>query len=224
MARLPRLLRSLRRLYGAPPPPITDPFAVVLYENVAYLANDDRRDEAFRMLREATGLSPARILAAPREKLLALARKGILAEDRVRRLRQAAEIAIEEFGGDLDEVVRRPVPQAMKALRRFPSIGEPGAEKILLFTGRVPVLALESNGLRALLRIGYGKEGSSYSASYRSAQRLAQEELPRTCRALIEARELLRRHGQVLCRRASPLCERCPIAGDCAYFRTAGLR
>ena len=224
MARLPRLLRDLRGLYGAPPPHITDPFALVLYENVAYLANDDRRDEAFRMLREATGLSPARILAARREKLLALARKGILAEDRVERLREAAAIALEEFGGDLEEVVRRPVPQAMKALRRFPSIGEPGAEKILLFAGRLPVLALESNGLRVLLRLGFGREGKSYAASYRSARAAAQAQLPRRCAPLVEARELLRRHGRDLCRRTAPLCERCPISRDCAYFLASGVR
>lgn len=219
--KLSRIVAALRRAYGPPAPPLSDPFALVLHENVAYLADDAKREEAFRMLREATALSPARIATASRETLHAIARKGILAEDRVERLREIAVIALEEFGGDLVEVVRRPPKEALKALRKFPSIGAPGAEKILLFCGRLPVLALESNGLRVLLRLGYGKEEKSYSASYASAQKAAQAELPRTFAPLVEAHQLLRRHGQEICRRSVPLCERCTVSRDCAYFRAA---
>jgi endonuclease III len=216
---LRRILGKLRTTYGRPKPPLSDPFALILMENVAYLADDARRDEAMEMLRAATGLSPARILAAPPPVLLAVARKGILAAERVERLRNIASIALDLFDADLEEVVRRPPKEASKALRRFPSIGVPGAEKILLFSKRWPVLALESNGLRVLLRLGFGTEEKSYSASYRSAQKAAGAELPSSCDDLIEAHQLLRTHGQELCRRSAPLCERCPVTKDCAYYR-----
>ena len=173
------------------------------------------------MLRDRTGLSPARILAAPSADLLEVARKGILPAERVERLRAIASLALEP-GGDLDDVVRRPPKAAMKALRRFPSIGAPGAEKILLFARRLPVLALESNGLRVLLRIGFGEEGTGYSAAYRSAQTAASRELPEDCGVRIEAHLLLRRHGQEVCRRGAPLCDRCPVTASCAYFRARG--
>lgn len=217
--RLRRVLDALRAFYGRPKPPISDPFALILYENVAYLADDARREEAFRLLKERTGLAPARILAAPRELLQDVTGRGILPGGRAEKLREIASIALEEFGGDLGAVVRRPPKEAAKALRKFPSIGEPGAEKILLFSRQIPVLALESNGLRVLLRIGYGKEEKSYAASYRSAQRGAAPEAPGGFDALIEGHQLLRRHGQELCRRSSPLCERCPVARECDYYR-----
>lgn len=220
-SKLSRIVAALRRAYGPPPPPLSDPFALVLHENVAYLADDEKREESFRMLREATALSPARIAAASRGTLREITRKGILAEDRVERLRDIAVMALEEFAGDLDEVVRRPTKEAIRALRKFPSIGLPGAEKILLFCGRLPALALESNGLRVLLRLGYSKEEKSYSASYASAQKAAQAELPGACGPLVEAHLLLRRHGQEVCRRSVPLCERCTVSRDCAYFRAA---
>jgi endonuclease-3 len=222
--KLPRILAALRKAYGRPAPPLQDPFALVLHENVAYLADDARREAAFEELRRATGLSPRRIAAAPRETLHAIARKGILAADRVERLREIAAIALEEFGGDLDEVVRRPTREASRALRKFPSIGAPGAEKILLFCGRLPVLALESNGLRVLLRVGYGREEKSYAASYASAQRAAQAELPAKCPPLVEAHLLLKRHGQEVCKRSAPLCERCIVSRECAYFRERNKR
>lgn len=217
-SRLARILAGLRRYYGAPDPPVGSPFELILRENVAYLASDAKRDEAFRLLHEETGLSAAGILSASRKTLLGIAGRGILPADRVDRLREIASIALEEFGGDLDEVVRRPPRDAATALRRFPSIGGPGAEKILLFSRRVAALALESNGLRALLRLGYGIESTSYAASYKSAQGAASAEIPEDFGVRIEAHQLLRRHGQEICRRSRPICERCPVTGDCLFY------
>jgi endonuclease-3 len=211
-------LQALRKLYGRPgPEPARGPFELLLYENVAYLANDARRDEAFRLLRERVGLSPEKILAAAPATLREAASRGIVPDQTVEKLRAIAAVALEELGGDLEEVIRRPVPEALKALRKFPSIGEPGAQKVLLFCRREPFLALDSNGLRVLLRLGYGKEDKSYARSYRSAQEAADAELPRDCGVRIEAHLLLRRHGQELCRRSQPRCEICPVRSGCVF-------
>jgi endonuclease III len=200
---------------------VTDPFELILYENVAYLAGDERRDEAFGMLRERVGLSPEKILEAAASTLNEVGRKGIVAEQTVEKLRTIASIALEEFGGDLSAVLLREPKQAVKALRKFPSIGEPGAEKVLLFSGSAPVLALDSNALRVLLRLGFGKEDKSYAKSYKSAQAASDSGIPRTCAARVEAYQLLRRHGQELCKHNHPRCEACPLRPDCAYYRTA---
>jgi len=219
---LARVLDALRKLYGKPrPPTLTDPFDLILYENVAYLADDERRDQAFGMLRNRVGLSPEKILQAAASTLNEVGRKGIVAEQTAEKLRAIASIALEDFGGDLSAAVRREPKEAVKALRKFPSIGEPGAEKVLLFSGGAPILALDSNALRVLLRLGFGKEEKSYSNSYKSAQAAADSEIPRTCSARIEAYQLLRRHGQELCKRNHPRCEACPLRPDCVYYRKA---
>jgi endonuclease-3 len=219
--RLPRILEALRKLYGKPgPPPVTDPFELILWENVAYLASDSRREEAFRTLEEKVGLSPEKILAAPRAALHDVARRGILQASTVEKLRAIAAIAIEEFGGDLSEVVCRPPKDAIKALKMFPSIGDPGAEKVLLFSRTLPVLAFDSNGLRVLLRLGFGKVDKNYARSYRSTQKAAREQLAKATDVLIEAHQLLRRHGQELCKANHPRCEACPLRAECVYFKT----
>jgi endonuclease III len=215
---LPKVLGVLRKTYGKPRAAAkTDPFALILYENVAYLASDTRRDDAFTLLKKRTGLSPERILAAPRAVLLEVARFGITPDRTVDKLREIAATALEEFQGDLAAVLRRPLPAAKKALKKFPSIGDPGAEKILLFSKTHPILALDSNGLRVLLRIGFGKEEKSYAKSYRFAQEAADSEIERNCDWLIEAHQLLRRHGQELCKRSAPCCGVCPLQASCAY-------
>src|SRR5262249_3459413 len=149
----------LQAYYGqSKPPKLAGPWEMILWENVAYLADDDRRRQAFQTLKKRVGVRPEQILSASDEALLEVTRHGIMAEQFADKLRKCARIALEDFDGDLDAVLKWPLPKARKALRKFPGIGEPGAEKILLFTRTQPVLALESNGLRVLLRVGYGEE------------------------------------------------------------------
>lgn len=211
---------TLRRYYGRPePPPTSDPFELLLWENVAYLAAPARRLEAFEALRRTVGTSPEAILAADPETLEAITRRGILGPAFAEKLRACAAIAVEGLGGDLGAVVRGPIDKAKRALRRFPSIGEPGAEKILLFAGAAPLLAPESNGLRVLVRLGLVREESSYARTYAAAGRLS-EALPQRPKPVQEAHLLLALHGRTLCKRAAPVCEACPLASGCAYAST----
>ena len=160
--------RSTEALRQAEAARVTDPFQLILYENVAYLASDARRAEALSFLGKRSARSPrrscgpARDAARDRRRRDPPGRHGReAAGDRARSpSRNSAEISA--------PVLRLPPREAIRELRKFPSIGEPGAEKILLFTGARPILALESNGLRVLLRLGFGKEEKSYAKSYRS--------------------------------------------------------
>jgi hypothetical protein len=66
-----------------------------------------------------------------------------------------------------------------------------------------------------LARLGFSDPARSYAASYRQAQVAASEQLPATLPARQRAYQLLRRHGQVVCRRKDPSCSICPISDDC---------
>jgi endonuclease III len=117
---------------------------------VGYLVPDEKREQAFAALREATGLQPARI-----------------------------------------------------------------AEEILLFTGTLPVLALESNALRVLLRLGYGKEDKNYDKRYRSAQQAAWPGCMHDCKWLTRAHLLLQQHGRETCKRKAPRSQTSALRADC---------
>jgi len=219
---LAEAVRLLREHHGAPEGPGTaDPFELILWENVAYLAPPARRREAFAELKSTVGTSPSSILTARQSALERVTGRGILKGTFAAKLRECARLAVEAFGGDLGEPIRGPLPEAKRALRRFPGIGEPGAEKILLFTGRVALLAPDSNGLRVLVRLGLVPEQKSYAKTY-AASRRAAEALPAKPRVLQEAHLLLQRHGQTLCKRAAPRCDLCPLAHGCAHARSAG--
>jgi endonuclease III len=195
---LQALLGLLEQVSGPPEPvPSTDGWELVLAVNVGYLVDDEERWRALDRLRDAIGLAPEQILAAPEEALRDIV-VGVRPADQVARLRRCGELAI-----------------AGAPWRAFPGIGPPGVERIELFSGSRAVLALDANALRVLTRLGYGDSQLSYSASYRQAQSGASAQLPASVPAMQRATQLLRRHGQLTCRRTSPACAACAIASHC---------
>ncbi len=194
------------------------PLEMILFENIAYLVSDEKKERAFLKFREEIGTNPTDILSASTERLMNIVQPAAMANKLVAQIREIALIVLQEFGGNLDEVLTRSPKQAKQALMKFPAIGEPGAEKILLFCNAYPLLALESNGLRVLVRLGYGVELKNYSATYKAAQRSAKLELEDDFVLIQRAHLLLRQHGKTTCRRTSPLCERCQISNSCEYF------
>jgi endonuclease III len=216
-------LAALKRFYGKPASPVgRDPFRLILWEQVAYLVSDVQRRQAFRALQARVGLTPGAILGASAAELRAIARLGgpIAAPVRAARLRQSAELVLGRWDGDLRAALRLPVDQARKALAQFAMIGEPGADKILVFTRTARLLPLDSNGLRVLQRLGFTTEARDYRASYRRAQETLAPQLPRDFAGLIAAYYLLRQHGQELCRRSAPDCPRCPLRTQCPSATT----
>jgi endonuclease-3 len=169
-------------------------------------------------LQTQVGVRPEQILAASEEALVAAAGQGILAQNQATKLREIARRAVDEFDGNLESIRSLPVAQAKKALMRFPSIGEPGAEKILLFGRSHAVLGLDSNGVRVLTRLGIVQEAKTYAATYRAVQGAVTPYAGEGFNWLIRAHQLLRQHGQELCRRNQPRCDRCPLNDSCAFY------
>lgn len=215
---LPMVVDALLDAHGpAELPPADDPFGLILWEQVGYLASDERRREAFEQLRERVGLTPEAILAASTDMLEEITGAGgsIAVSERAGRMRWSAQTVVDEWGGDLLGALKRAPSDAARTLERFPMIGEPGADKILMLTRPHAVLALDSNGLRVLLRLGYGEEGKSYAATYRSVREAVVPECAEDLDWLARAYGLLRLHGQRTCKRSAPRCSDCNLAEGC---------
>ncbi len=219
MRNFKELIQRLKHHYGDQPvPPARGPFELVMWENACYLLPDERRAQVFEGLRKQVGLNANAIWKAPRETLLALAKMGgMRPETRVERWLEIARITKDEFGGDLGKILGEPYAKAKKALKGFPNIGDPGAEKILMFCGVASGLPLESNGLRVLTRVGYGRAQKNYASTYRSVQDDLRGQLPGEPAQIARAHSLLREHGKSLCRNNGPVCRSCPVSDLCAY-------
>src|SRR5215469_14137501 len=87
------IILILQDYYGPPLPPISsDPFELIIWENVGYLASDRRRASAFVELKARVGLEPKAILEADHHTLADIAKAGILADVSAEKLLTAAKI------------------------------------------------------------------------------------------------------------------------------------
>jgi endonuclease-3 len=157
-------IAELARVYPAPAI-LTDPLQQILWDNIGYLIDDDRRAALFEEFHLRVGLTPSDIESADFETLFDIARRGgMRPETRVQRWRDIAALVQTRAGGDLSGALANLNPAKARALlKAFPTIGDPGADRILLFAGRAARPCLESNGVRALARLGFFAEQRDYS-------------------------------------------------------------
>jgi endonuclease-3 len=220
------LLARLEGRYGTPAaPPRRDPWEQVVAIECAYLVDDARRAATLAALREAVGLLPLRLLAAPRRRIEeAIRGGGMKPEMRAGKLLEAARAAHDAGLGDagaMMELAGRDPAGASRILRRMPGVSTTVAERILVGAGVGDGLPLESNGLRVLLRLGFGEEKKSWERTLQSAV-AGVADPPQTPGASWRALELLRRHGQETCTRTKPACGACVLRGGCPSNTTRG--
>jgi endonuclease-3 len=199
--------------------PLSDPLAILVWENVGYLIDDARRAELFAEFKKRIGLEAHEIANAPMPVLTDIAgRGGMHPQKRAERLREIGALAISQCDGDVPSALRAlPLAKARALLKKFPSVGDPGADRILLFTGVAARPSVESNGLRALVRLGFVAEQKSYAQTYKAATGVLLRECGSDAGGLQRAYVVLREHGKALCKRAAPICEPCPLDRACAH-------
>ena len=223
MSRLPHVLDTLEAHYGPQTPgwPV-DPYLFLVWWHCGYPASDTACAKGWDSLKRLVGLEPDRLLAAnPSQLALALKPGGMVPELRAMRLKEIAERVEKEFGGDLAAAFKGlPVASVRAALRKFPNIADPGADRILLFGRISPVAAVPSNCPHVLARIELGRELENYGRTYKAVQEMIAAEVPATFDARTRAYLLLKCHGQQLCKSSNPKCGVCPVAPDCALLTT----
>lgn len=221
--KLTKLLERLEKFYGKPKPPSpTDPYEMILHRISGYPQSDANCDKGFAALKKEIGLSPEKIFKAPDAKLReAMRAGGIVPEIRALRLKEITARVLDEFKGDRKFLQKMTPAEAKKVLKQLPTIGDSGAEKILLYSGMAPVAAVPINAVHVLARLGFGHEYKNWGASYKSVQEALSAEVPEEIKPRLRAYLLLKQHGQALCKSARPKCEECPVSAECLYYKKA---
>jgi len=219
-AALAEILDDLEAFYGPQQPgwPI-DPYEFLVWWHCGYPASDAACARGWESLNRGIGIQPRQLLAAGHAALTAALKPGgMVPELRAMRLQEIAARVEREFAGDLRASLAGPLPKVRKLLCTFPNIAGPGADRILLFAGIAPLPAIPSNCPHVLVRIQRGLERENYNQTYREAQQAVKEESPAKCGPRTRAYLLLKRHGQELCKRTNPKCDRCPVNTHCTWF------
>jgi endonuclease III len=236
-SKLAQILEILEKAYGpqklAGP---SDPYEMLVFLNCGYPASDGACAKGFDALKREVGVEPNKLLAASKAKLTKLMRPSVIVPAVcAQRLRAIAGRVKTELHGDLTAALEKRIEEAKgkpgndftennlkpakKVLQEFPTIGEPSAEKILLFSGLAPVAAVPSAFVDVPMRLFVGEPGKNYAANYRTARGILDAGLPKTFAARQRAYLLLKKHGQEICKRSKPKCESCPLTAHCAYLQ-----
>jgi endonuclease-3 len=220
MPPLPKVLDTLEAFHGRQTPgwPV-DPYLFLVWWHCGYPASDAACAKGWETLESQIGVGAEELLAAnPSKMAAALKPGGMVPELRAMRLKEIAERVQKEFGGDLSGALRAlPIAKARSALKKFPNIADPGADRILLFGGISPVAAVPSNCPHVLVRIEHGRERENYGVNYKEAQQSIAAGVAAKFDARMRAYLLLKCHGQTLCKRTNPKCGECPVSGSCAF-------
>jgi endonuclease III len=221
--KITRILDTLESFYGklragAP----TDPYEFLIWWHCGYPPSEERCEKGWQALTSQIGIAPKRLASSSTAKIsAALAAGGMVPAVRTERIKEIAASVDAEHDGDLRSALARLSPaQARKLLKTFPGIGDPGADRILLFARISPIAAVPSAYPHVLVRVALGSKDEKYAASYAAAQSMLNA-LPVEFDARMRGYLLLSRHGRELCKRTKPACERCPLRSMCAFAKGA---
>ncbi len=186
----------------------------VVREICAYLVSDARRQATFDALQSQVGTAPGVLLAAGAAKIeRAIVAGGIKPPMRAAKLLAAAEIAW-QLDTDLATIVTTDTRAALRILQKFPGIGRPSALRIMAACGQPCGLPLEINGMRVLLRLGWGTAQGSCAVQHRSVLK-SLGSVPES--EQLRAHNLLRQHGRALCKNTKRGCTECPLVQHCDF-------
>lgn len=151
---------------------------------------------------------PAELAAAPKaEVITAWGRLGY--PRRALRLQECARVVAGDLGGEL--------PRDYDGLTALPGIGDYTASAVLSFAFGVRVPVVDTNIRRVLSRVFLGKESLGGAAS-REERELAAQVLPQDDGASVVWNQSVMELGALVCTAKTPLCEQCPLAGQCMFL------
>lgn len=208
--------RTLRRYYGLMSAhfgpthwwPGDSPFEIaagaILTQNTAWT----NVEKAIANLKREGLLSPKAILDAPNARLESALRPSGFFRVKARRLRSFCSFLIDDYGGSMKRLARRPLPDLRDELLGVHGIGPETADDIILYACAQPVFVVDAYTRRIMSRHGHVDP----AIGYEDLRGLFEKHLEKDLALYQEYHGLIVWTAKNYCRTA-PKCDECPLAG-----------
>lgn len=123
---------------------------------------------------------------------------------KTKAIMKTATDLVEKFGGE--------VPGELDKLTSLAGVGRKTASVVLNQAFDVPAIAVDTHVMRVSQRLGWAFATDAVKIEFELRDLIPMESWGKVNGTLIL-------HGRRLCKARKPLCNDCPVAGECAYFR-----
>jgi len=215
-AHLSRVDRALDDLYGTPQlSPDGQPLDGLIETVLSQHTSDVNSERAFARLRSQFA-SWDEVRHAPPEAIAEAIRCGGLARVKTVRILEILDSLADRYGSlNLDVLRDLPLQEARDILTSLHGVGPKTASCVLLFSLGRPAFPVDTHVLRLSRRIGLVSPAAGQVAIQALVESRLQPE------RIYPLHVNLIRHGRLVCKALSPLCDRCGIRPLCRYGTAA---
>ncbi len=168
---------------------------------------------AYNRLEKMIGITPKNLAEAPIELITEAIRPAGLYNQRSKVIKTVSKEVIKRFNGSLEEVIKKPYPQAREDLISFLGVGPKTADVVLLFSGGLKIIPIDRHIFRISERLGIVPN----KASYNLVKETWETSSPPQSREDIHI--YLIQFGREICKAKRPRCYDCFIEDLCTYSK-----
>lgn len=206
----PPLQRIYKRLYKNFGPqhwwPGDTPLEIIVGAILTQNTNWGNVEKAIANLKRAGVLSLHALRSIPAARLARLIRPSGYFNVKTKRLKNFIQFVFTEYGGSLQRMAERPLPDLRRHILSVNGIGPETADSILLYAFDKTVFVVDAYTKRFLYRHNLIKG----EEDYHDIQNLFARHLPRRRQFFNEYHALIVRLGKEFCR-PTPRCVQCPL-------------
>jgi endonuclease-3 len=189
-----------------------DPFKTLVVTILSQNSTDRSAVKAFEKLEKSIGgISPENLAMTPVERIRNAIAIGGLQWHKAPALKQLSRIILEQYAGDLGQILRRPFDEARDLLMVLPQVGPKTADVLLVTSTGQPTIPVDTHVERVSRRLGLAPLRGGYEKVRESLQSLFPRE------KYHQVHLLLIEHGRAYCTALRPKCPICPLRKYCPY-------
>jgi endonuclease-3 len=186
-----------------------DPFKTLIVTIISQNTADRNTAKAFENLSNRFIVAPEVFAKAETGQIQECLKVAGLYRNKAKAIRQISRIILEQFQGNLEQVLALPLEEARETLLQLPGVGPKTADVVLLFCAEKPTIPVDTHVYRVSKRLGLAPEDGDYETVRNNLQRLYNQK----CYATVHIMLIL--HGRRYCKARSPLCKECPVNALC---------